>query len=144
MRASSSAHRGATSSARSQRQCAHLRRDRDQTDEALQDANQAIIVATTNQCPEVRSRNSGTPERTCCCNLGRDQEAMEELNAVANVEMAPALRSRFLHLKALLLDEQHGPQALEHLLESYHQDRLRGDHAGVAVSLMAIAHSFRE
>jgi tetratricopeptide (TPR) repeat protein len=76
--------------------------------------------------------------------LGRDQEAMEELNAVANVEMAPALRSRFLHLKALLLEDQQGTQALEHLLQSYEEDRLRGDRAGVAISLMAIARIFKE
>ena len=35
-------------------------------------------------------------------------------------------------------------QALEHLLESYEQDRLRGDDAGVAISLIAIARIFTE
>jgi hypothetical protein len=36
------------------------------------------------------------------------------------------------------------PKALEHLLESYQEDRLRGDHAGLAISLMAIARIFFE
>jgi tetratricopeptide (TPR) repeat protein len=125
-------------------QRAHLRRDRDQRDEALQDATQAIIVATTNRCQEVLIAELRHTRADLLRQLGRDHEAMEELNAVANVEMASALRSRFLHLKALLLEEQHGPQALEHLLESYQQDRLRGDQAGVAVSLMAIARIFKE
>jgi hypothetical protein len=69
---------------------------------------------------------------------------MRELNAVANVVMSPALRSRYLHLKALLLEGQHGTRALEHLLQSYEEDRVRGDRAGVAVSLMAIARIFQE
>jgi hypothetical protein len=33
---------------------------------------------------------------------------------------------------------------LEHLLESFQQDRLRGDDAGVALSLLAIARVFTE
>jgi hypothetical protein len=58
--------------------------------------------------------------------------------------MPPALRSRFLHLKALLLKQYGAPEALEHLLESYQQDRLRGDAAGVAISLLSIACIFAE
>jgi hypothetical protein len=50
----------------------------------------------------------------------------------------------FLHLKALVLKEYGAPQALEHLLESYQQDRLRGDDAGVAISLVAIARIFTD
>jgi hypothetical protein len=56
--------------------------------------------------------------------------------------MPPGLRSRFLHLKALLLERYNAPGALEHLLESYQHDLLRGDVAGVAISLMAIARIY--
>lgn len=42
------------------------------------------------------------------------------------------------------MKEYDAPQALEHLLESYQQDRLRGDDAGVAISLFAIARIFTE
>jgi hypothetical protein len=58
--------------------------------------------------------------------------------------MPPALRSRFLHLKGFLLGGYGAPQALDHLLESYQEDRLRGDDAGVAISLLAIARIFTE
>jgi hypothetical protein len=57
--------------------------------------------------------------------------------------MSPGLRSRILHLKALLLEEYNAPGALEHLLESY-QHLLRGDDAGVAISLLAIARIYFE
>jgi tetratricopeptide (TPR) repeat protein len=72
----------------------------------------------------------------------RDREAVAELNAVANVRMPPVLRSRFLHLKALLLERYNAPDALEHFLESYQHDLMRGDEAGVAISLHAIARIY--
>ena len=90
------------------------------------------------------SQNSDTREQTSSGKSGRDREAVEELNATANTPMPPGLRSRFLHLKALLLERYGGAQALEHLLESYQHDRLRGDDAGVAISLLAIARIFTE
>jgi hypothetical protein len=58
--------------------------------------------------------------------------------------MPPALRSRFLHLKALLLERYSGPRGVEHLLESYQEDRRRGNKAGVAISLLAMARIFVE
>ena len=56
--------------------------------------------------------------------------------------MPPALRSRFLHLKAMLLERYNAPDALEHFLESYEHDLMRGDEAGVAISLHAIARIY--
>jgi tetratricopeptide (TPR) repeat protein len=58
--------------------------------------------------------------------------------------MPPALVSRFLHLKALLLERYNAPDALEHFLESYQHDLLRGDEAGVAISLHAIARIYSD
>jgi hypothetical protein len=93
-------------------------------------------------------RSALSAERLCGAEtfrlLGRYREAVQELNKVASIPMPPPLRSRFLHLKSLLLGEGGAPQALEHLLESYEQDRLRGDGAGVAISLLAIARIFAD
>src|SRR6185295_20125616 len=74
--------------------------------------------------------------------VGRDMEAIAELNATAGVPMSPGFRSRFLHLKALILERYNAPGALEHLLESYQHDLMRGDNAGVAISLLAIAQTY--
>jgi tetratricopeptide (TPR) repeat protein len=125
-------------------QLAQLRNDRDDGEGALDAATQAVHHADTNHSPAMLVAQLRHTRADLLRQLGRDQEAMEELNAVATVEMAPALRSRFLHLKALLLEDRHGAQALEHLLQSYEVDRLRGDRAGVAVSLMAITRIFKE
>lgn len=99
--------------------------------------------ADTDNLPEVLVAELRLTKSDLLWQLRRKQEATQELNAGATVEMSPAMRSRFLHLKALLLGEHSGPHALEHLLESYQQDRLRGDHAGVAISLLAIARIFQ-
>ena len=56
--------------------------------------------------------------------------------------MSPGFRSRSLHLKALLLERYNAPGALEHLLESYQHDLMRGDNAGVAISLLAVARIY--
>src|SRR5579871_2540934 len=56
--------------------------------------------------------------------------------------MSQTLRSRFPHLSALL-QRNGAAQAPEYLLESDpQQDRLRADHAGVVISLLAIARIF--
>jgi tetratricopeptide (TPR) repeat protein len=113
-------------------------------DEALQDSTQAVNIATTSGCPRVLIAELQHTRADLLRLLGRAKDALKELDTLRDVEMPSALRSRFLHLKALLLERYGAPQALEHLLESYQQDRLRGDHAGVAISLMAIARIFVE
>lgn len=125
-------------------QLAHLRREQDAMDAALDSASQAVQLAVASHGPAVLIAELRHTRADLLRQLGRDREAVEELNATANTPMPPALRSRFLHLKALLLKRHGGPQALEHLLESYQQDRLRGDDAGVAISLLAIARIFAE
>ncbi len=125
-------------------QLAHIRREQDTIDEALDAASQAARLAMANRCPAVLIAELRHTRADLLRQVGRDREAIEELSATANTPMSPALRSRFLHLKALLLERHGAPQALEHLLESYQQDRLRGDDAGVAISLLAIARLFTE
>ncbi|HEV8484313.1 MAG TPA: hypothetical protein VGV87_12275, partial [Blastocatellia bacterium] len=125
-------------------QLAHLRREQDAMDAALDAASQAVQLAVANHCPAVLIAELRHTRADLLRQVGRDREAVEELNATANTPMPQALRSRFLHLKALLLEQHGAPQALEHLLESYQQDRLRGDDAGVAISLLAIARIFTE
>jgi tetratricopeptide (TPR) repeat protein len=97
-----------------------------------------------NQCPAVLIAELRHRKADLLRQVGRDREAVEELNAAADTPMSPALLSRFLHLKALILKHHGAPQALEHLLESYPQDRLREDNAGVATSLLEIARIFIE
>jgi tetratricopeptide (TPR) repeat protein len=125
-------------------QLAQLRDDRNDREGALDAATQAVTVATTHYCPPVLVAELRCTRADLLRQLGREDEAMQELNTVASVAMAPALRSRYLHLKALLLEDQHGAHALEHLLQSYEEDRMRGDRAGVAISLLAIARIFKE
>jgi tetratricopeptide (TPR) repeat protein len=125
-------------------QLAQLRNDRDDRGGAVDAATQAVTVATTNHSPAVLVAELRHTRADLLRQLGREDEAILELNAVANIAMPPALRSRYLHLKALLLEDQHGAPALEHLLQSYEEDRVRGDRAGVAVSLMAITRIFQE
>lgn len=134
----------AESEARLMGQLAHLRREQGRSDDALAAASQAVEIAVDNQCPELliaelRHTNADLLRRD-----GRDREAVAELNAIANVPMSSALRSRFLHLKALLLERYNAPDALEHFLESYQHDLLRGDEAGVTISLHAIARIYFE
>lgn len=123
-------------------QLANLRREQEAMDAALDAASQAVQLAVANNCPAVLIAELRHTKADLLRQLGRDREAVEELNTTANIPMPPALRSRFLHLKALLLGRYGAPQALEHLLESYQQDRLRGDDAGVAISLLSIARIF--
>jgi tetratricopeptide (TPR) repeat protein len=125
-------------------QLAHLRREQGAMDLALDAASQAVQFAVANHCPAVLIAELRHTRADLLRQIGRDREAVEELNVTANTPMPPALRSRFLHLKALLLERHGAPKALEHLLESYQQDRLRGDDAGVAISLLAIARIFTE
>jgi tetratricopeptide (TPR) repeat protein len=123
-------------------QLAHLRREQHAMDAALDAASQAVQLAAANNCPAVLIAELRHTRADLLRQLGRDRDAIEELNATADTPMPPASRSRLLHLKALL---GHGaPQALEHLLESYEQDRLRGDNGGVAISLIEIARIFTE
>jgi tetratricopeptide (TPR) repeat protein len=125
-------------------QLAHLRREQDAMDAALDAASQSVQLAAANHCPAVLIAELRHTRADLLRQVGRDREAIEELNATAETAMPPALRSRFLHLKALLLEWHGAPQALDHLLESYEQNRLRGDNAGVAISLLAIARIFTE
>ena len=125
-------------------QLAQLRREQDAMDVAFNAASQAVQLAVANQCPAVLIAELRLTRADLLRQVGRDREAVEEINATANTPMPPALRSRFLHLKALLLKRYGGAQALEHLLESYQHDRLRGDDAGVAISLLTIARIFTE
>jgi hypothetical protein len=113
-------------------------------DAAIDAASQAVRLAVAERCPAVLIAELRHTRADLLRQVGRDRDAVEELKAIANTPMPPALRSRFLHLKGLLLAERGGPQALEHLLESYQEDRLRGDSAGVAISLLAIARIFTE
>ena len=100
-------------------QLAHIRRERDAMDEALEAATQAVQLAMANHCPAVLIAELRHTRADLLRQLGRDREAVEELNAMTNNPMPPALRSRFLHLKALLLERHGGAEALEYLLESY-------------------------
>jgi tetratricopeptide (TPR) repeat protein len=136
-------HQG-ESEARLMGQLAHLRREQGRSDEALTAAAQAVQIAMDNQCPEVLIAELRHTRADLLRRADRNREAVEELNAVANVRMPPALRSRFLHLKALLLERYNAPDALEHFLESYQHDLLRGDEAGVAISLHAIARIYSD
>jgi hypothetical protein len=103
-----------------------------------------VQLAVANDCSAVLIADLRHTRADLLRQVGRDREAVEEINATANSPMPSALRSRFLHLKALLLQRYGGAQALEHLLESYQHDRLRGDDAGVAISLLTIARIFSE
>jgi tetratricopeptide (TPR) repeat protein len=125
-------------------QLANLRREQNAMDAAIDAASQAVQVAIANRCPEVLIAELRNTRADLLRLVGRDREALEELDAESGINMPPALRSRFLHLKALLLKHYGAPQALEHLLESYQHDRLRGDDGGVAISLLAIARIFTE
>lgn len=136
-------HQG-ESEARLMGQLAHLRREQGRSDEAIAAAAQAVQIAVDNQCPEVLIAELRHTKADLLRRADRDREAVEELNAVATVHMPPALRSRFLHLKALLLERYDAPDALEHFLESYQHDLLRGDEAGVAISLHAIARIYTD
>jgi tetratricopeptide (TPR) repeat protein len=109
---------------------------------AIEAASEAVAIAVSNHCPAVLIAELRNTKADLLRLAGRAREAIEELNATASVDMHPGLRSRFLHLKALILQEYGAPEALENLLESYQQDRLRGDDAGVAISLLAIARIF--
>ncbi|MFZ4765872.1 MAG: tetratricopeptide repeat protein [Roseimicrobium sp.] len=132
----------AESEARLMGQLAHLRREQDRSDDALAAASQAVQIAVDNQCPKVLIAELRHTKADLLRRDGRDREAVAELNAAAKLPMPPGLRSRFLHLKALLLERHNVPGALEYFLESYQQDLLSGDHAGVAISLMAIARIY--
>ena len=128
--------------ARLQGQLAHLCRDQDSMDAALDAASQAVQLAVENHCPTVLIAELRHTKADLLRQVGRVPDAIEELKAITTTPMPAAFRSRFLHLQALLLDTVEAPQALEHLLESYQQDRLRGDDAGVAISLLAITEVF--
>lgn|SRR6266850_5705470 len=125
-------------------QLALLRREQDAMDAAFDAASEAVQLAVANHCPAVLIAELRHTRADLLRQVGRDREAIEEINATANTPVPPKLRSRLLHLKALLLKEYGGPQALEHLLESYEEDRFRGDDAGVAISLLTIARIFTE
>lgn len=125
-------------------QLANLQREQNAMDAALEAASQAVQFAVENGCPEVLVAELRNTRADLLRLIGRDRESLEELRTISTIDMPPALRSRFLHLKALLLKHYGAPQTLEHLLESYQHDRLRGDDGGVAISLLAIARIFTE
>lgn len=132
----------AQSEARLMGQLAHLRREQSRSDEAIAAASEAVRLAVDNECPEVLIAELRHTKADLLRLAERDREAVEELNLIADVPMPPGLRSRFLHLKAVLLERYNSPDALEHFLESYQHDLLRRDHAGVAISLLAIARIY--
>jgi len=125
-------------------QLANLRSEQDQMDAAIDAASQAVQHAVANNCSDVLVAELRNTRARALHQAGRDREALEELRLMPRIDMPPGLRSRFLHLKALLLKHYGAPQALEYLLESYQSDRLRGDDGGVAISLLAIARIFTE
>lgn len=75
-------------------------------DDALQDTTRAITVAINGECPRVLIAELRHTRADLLRQVGRYQDAMEEFNAVSTVAMPSALRSRLLHLKALLLGLQ--------------------------------------
>jgi tetratricopeptide (TPR) repeat protein len=123
-------------------QLANLRSEQNQMDAAIDAASQAVQHAVANHCADVLVAELRNTRARVLHQAGRDREALEELKLMPRIDMPPGLRSRFLHLKALLLKHYGAPQALEFLLESYQSDRLRGDDGGVAISLLAIARIF--
>jgi tetratricopeptide (TPR) repeat protein len=123
-------------------QLANLRSEQDRISAAIDAASQAVEHALANHCSNVLIAELRNTKARIFYQAGRDREALEELNRLPRIDMPPRLRSRFLHLKSLLLRHYGAPQALEHLLESYQGDRLRGDDGGVAISLLAIASIF--
>jgi tetratricopeptide (TPR) repeat protein len=123
-------------------QLAHLRHEQDAPEEALTAASLAVQLAVDNRCPPVLIAELRHTKADLLRRAGRDREAVEELNRAANVPMSPGLRSRMLHLKALLLEQYNAPGALEYLLESYQHDLMRRDHAGVAISLLAMSRIY--
>lgn len=125
-------------------QLAHLRREQDRPDDAIDAASKAVQLALDSACSAVLVAELRHTKADQLRRAGRDREAVQELNAMAAVPMPPTLRSRFLHLKGLLLERYNAPNALEHLLESYQQDLLRDDKPGVAISLLGIARTFFE
>jgi tetratricopeptide (TPR) repeat protein len=74
--------------------------------------------------------------------LERFDDAETELRAIAPEASGGALRSRYLHLKGMLMERRRDPQWIEHILESLEYDRLRGDFAGMAISLVTLARIF--
>jgi tetratricopeptide (TPR) repeat protein len=125
-------------------QLANLRSEQNQMEAAIDAASEAVQHAVANHCPDVLVAELRNTRARMLHLDERDREALEELNLMPRIDMPPGLRSRFLHLKALLLKHYGAPQALEYLLESYQSDRLRGDDGGVAISLLAIARIFTE
>lgn len=125
-------------------QLANLRSEQNQMNAAIDSASHAVQHAVANHCADVLVAELRNTRARVLHQAGRDREALEELKLMPGIDMPPGLRSRFLHLKALLLKHYGAPQALEYLLESYQSDRLRGDDGGVAISLLAIAHIFTE
>lgn len=123
-------------------QLAHLRREQDAPADALNAASRAVQLAVDQQCPPVLIAELRHTKADLLRRAGREREAIAELNATAAVPMSPGFRSRSLHLKALILERYNAPGALEHLLESYQDDLMRGDNAGVAISLLAISRIY--
>jgi tetratricopeptide (TPR) repeat protein len=74
--------------------------------------------------------------------LERFDDAEAELRAIAPQATGGALRSSYLHLKGLLMERRRDPQSVGHILESLEYDRLRGDFAGMAISLVTLARIF--
>lgn len=120
-------------------QLAHLRREQDRPDDAIDAAFKAVRLAVDSGCSAVLVAELRHTKADQLRRARRDREAVQEINDMAAVPMPPTLRSRFLHLKGLLLERYNAPDALEHLLESYQQDLSRRDNPGVAISLLGIA-----
>jgi tetratricopeptide (TPR) repeat protein len=107
---------------------------------ALSEMNEAIGLAEklpSILCAELRASKADILWR-----MDRIDEAEAELQIVAPFASGGALRSRYLHLKGILMEHQAGPQWIEHVLESLEHDRERGDIAGIAVSLITLARIF--
>jgi hypothetical protein len=74
--------------------------------------------------------------------MQRLDDAEAELRIIAPFATSGALRSRYLHLKGILMERRSGPEWIEHVLESLEYDRQRGDIAGIAISLITLARIF--
>jgi tetratricopeptide (TPR) repeat protein len=109
-------------------------------DSALNDIGEAINLAE--KCPGVLAAELRTTRCDFLRRLDRLLEAEVELRKVEPFADSGRLRSRFLHIKGLLMEERQDPRWTEHVLESYEHDRQRGDLAGVAISLVTMARIF--
>jgi tetratricopeptide (TPR) repeat protein len=83
-------------------QIAHLRREQDAMDAALDAASQAVQPAVANDCPVVLIAELRHTRADLLRQVGRDREAVEELNATTNTIPARRAASGRLRLRGSL------------------------------------------